>query len=92
MRTRIWSMSAANRAQLPMDNHLATSQLMGEKKLPMMLITVMRVNRMLDRRTYKIQTCKEKTQCVTPGPLRPTRKRLAVKHRDDSDLRGRDSP
>ena len=56
MRTRIWSMSAANRAQLPMDNHLATSQLMGEKKLPMMLITVMRVNRMLVSRTYKKQT------------------------------------
>ena len=56
MRTRIWSMSAANRAQLPMDNHLATSQLMGEKKLPMMLITVMRVNRMLVSRTYKNQT------------------------------------
>ena len=46
-------MRAENKAQLPMESHLATSQSMGEKKLPMTLISVRMVKRMLESRTYK---------------------------------------
>ena len=35
-------------------------------------------------------TCEEETRHETPRRLRPTKKTLAVKHLDGSDLRGRD--